>query len=411
MISRFHYGWIVLAFGVLVVFGALGLARFGYTMLLPDMQEGLDIENTRAGALATSGLIGYLALSVIGGALASRFGPRIVISVGLSLAAIGMLLTGLANSFVMAMIFQFVSGMGSGAANISMGGLLASWFAPRKLGLASGILVSGSSVGLIFSGLVAPPILDWGEDGWRVCWYLFSGITFLLAIVGYLVLRNRPEEKGLLTVGSTGNDSTAIERSHGLQWGKVYRSSAVWHIGLVYVAFGMSYIIYMTFFSKQLIAEGGYTDDSAGNLFMIMGGISLFCGLIWGTISDRIGRKYALAGVYLMHVAAFSLFGLWTETAGFVLAVILFGLSAWSIPAIMTAACGDILGPRLAPAALGFITLFFGIGQAIGPSVAGAMADAADSFLPAYLFAAGVALLGSMGALRLKTSKPVTDSV
>ena len=135
---------------------------------------------------------------------------------------------------------------------------------------------------------------------------------------------------------------------------------------------------------------------------MLMGVISMFCGLIWGTISDRIGRKYALAGVYIMHVAAFSLFGLWTETPGFIFAIILFGLSAWSIPAIMTAACGDILGPRLAPAALGFITLFFGIGQAVGPSIAGAMADAADSFLPAYLFAAGIALLGAIGALLLR---------
>jgi len=80
--DRLHYAWVILAVGALVVFGALGLARFGYTMLLPPMQGDLGLDNTQAGALATANLAGYLALTVIGGALASHFGPRIVITWG-----------------------------------------------------------------------------------------------------------------------------------------------------------------------------------------------------------------------------------------------------------------------------------------------------------------------------------------
>jgi hypothetical protein len=57
----FHYAWIILAVGTLVVFGALGLARFGYTMVLPAMQLELGLNNTQAGGLATANLIGYLA--------------------------------------------------------------------------------------------------------------------------------------------------------------------------------------------------------------------------------------------------------------------------------------------------------------------------------------------------------------
>jgi MFS family permease len=99
---------------------------------------------------------------------------------------------------------------------------------------------------------------------------------------------------------------------------------------------------------------------------------------------------------------AFSLFGLWTMPTGFMISAILFGLTAWSIPAIITAICGEMMGAKLAPAALGFITLFFGVGQALGPIIAGAMADAAGSLLPAYLFAAGVAVIGIIGASQLK---------
>jgi len=195
--------------------------------------------------------------------------------------------------------------------------------------------------------------------------------------------------------------------SNALHWGSVYRSKVVWHVGLIYVAFGFSYIIYITFFTKYLIAQGGYSPTAAGKLFMHMGWLSLLCGLLWGWVSDLIGRKGALIIVYLIHAAAFALFALWPAPVGFTLSAVLFGLTAWSIPAIMAALCGDLLGPHLAPAGLGFITLFFGIGQAIGPCAAGALADATGSLAPALLLATAAALLGALGASCLHPAGPV----
>jgi MFS family permease len=107
---------------------------------------------------------------------------------------------------------------------------------------------------------------------------------------------------------------------------------------------------------------------------------------------------------------AYSLFALWPVPSGFTLSAILFGLTAWSIPAIMAAACGDVLGSRMAPAALGFITLFFGIGQAMGPSIAGALADASGSFFSAFLLAGGVALLGALSASLLSPHSAMQKS-
>lgn len=405
--ERFHYGWIVLIMATLVVFGSLGLARFGYTVVLPSMQLGLDMDNTQAGVLATANLVGYLLLSVLGGALAARFGPRYVITAGLAIAAVGMLLTGLASNFHQAAMWRALTGVGSGASNVPVMGLLAAWFGARRRGLATGIAVAGSSIALIFLGPVVPRILSAFEpDGWRTCWNLFGGMTLVLAVCGFVILRNRPSEKGLQPVGldSKPVNPPSGPRAEALQWGRVYRSGMVWHLGMVYVAFGFSYIIYITFFFKTLMAEGGYTRETAGQLFMIMGWCSLVCGLIWGSLSDVIGRKYALIIVYLLQATSFSLFALWPEPTGFTLSAILFGITAWSIPGIMAATCGDVLGSRLAPAALGFITLFFGIGQAAGPSVAGAMADATGSFSSAFLLATGVALLGAVGSGFLRTT-------
>ncbi|HPD30876.1 MAG TPA: MFS transporter [Phycisphaerae bacterium] len=403
-----HYAWIVLAVGTLVVVGSLGLARFGYTMLLPSMQTALTMDNTKAGGLATANLAAYLALAVTGGVLASRYGPRIVITIGLSVAALGMALTGSAASFGEAMIWRVLTGLGSGASNVPVMALLSAWFAQRRRGLAAGIGVTGSSLALIVLGPLVPRVLAADEEnGWRICWFLFAAVTFGLAVLSWAVLRNRPADIGLHPLGAAEDDEPGVAAQGGLRWGRVYGSGVVWHVGLIYIAFGFSYMIYMTFFTKYLIAEGGYTKEAAGALFMLVGWVSLPCGLILGWISDIIGRKGALVIVYLIHAIAFALFALWPSPAGFTISAILFGLSPWTIPAIMAAICGDVLGPRLAPAGLGFITLFFGIGQAAGPIAAGALADADanKSLSSAFLLAAGVALLGAIGSLLLRRPK------
>ena len=71
----------------------------------------------------------------------------------------------------------------------------------------------------------------------------------------------------------------------------------------------------------------------------------------------------------------------------------------------MAAAAGDYVGPRLAPAGLGFITLFFGIGQALGPALGGYLADTTKSFTVPFLVAGGISFLGMILSLYLKKSE------
>ena len=414
-VRRIHYGWVILAVSVPVVFGSLGLARFGYSVILPSMQASLGLTNTQAGGLATANLVGYLVFSIIGGALAARFGPRRIVTIGLILAGAGMVLTGLAQGFAPAAIWRALTGIGSGASNVPVMGLLSAWFAARRRGLASGIAVMGASLGLIVVGPLVPAILSaYGGEGWRVGWLLFGGVTLAVALVAYVLLRNRPGEKGLQPLGEETSlpppdpvrqpepGGAQLAKPGGLQWGLVYRSPVVWHLGLVYSAFGFAYIIYMTFFTKFLISESGYSQEAAGSLFMTMGWFTLLSGLMWGIVSDAIGRRGTMVMVYLVQAAAIVLFGLRPAPLGLTLSAVLFGLTAWSLPTIMAASCGDVFGPRLAPAALGFVTLFFGLGQASGPSVAGAMADAAKTFSTGFLLAGFVSILGAAGALMLR---------
>ena len=401
--SGLHYGWVILVLATLVAFGALGLARYGYSIVLPAMQVALGMDNTQAGVLAAIHVVGYLIASLLGGVLASRFGPRRVIALGLGLAGFSMILTGLADGTTAVGFWRSLAGVGSGMANIPVYGVVSAWFSARRRGLATGIAVSGSSIALIALGPLVPYLLDdFGRSGWRICWYLFGCFTLALAVAGAFLLRNSPADKGLKPIAAENNE-TAVEEytNKDLDWSQVYRSTTAWHLGVVYIAFGFSYIIYVTFFFKMLVAEGGYTTIGAGRLFMLMGWCSLLCGLIWGGLSDVVGRRYALLSVYLVQAAAYALVSLWPSNAVFIVSSVMFGITAWSIPGIMAAACGDLFGYRLAPAALGFITVFFGVGQAISPGIAGAMADAAGSFSSAFLLAAIVAVGGAISALSL----------
>ncbi len=405
--GKTNYSWVVLVMGTLVVFGALGLARYGYSMVLPEMQPALKMDNTQAGLLAAFNLGGYLAFALVGGALASRFGVRLVASLGLFFAGVGMFLTGMAEGFVPVSIWRGMTGLGSGAANVAIMGLWAAWFSQRMRGLAAGIAVAGSSMGLIFTGLLVPWIIaEYGDPAWRISWYVFGLITVALSITSYLVLRNEPAEIGL-KLSVQGKKTRSFKNGAGkiYSWKHVYLSPPVWYLGLVYTAFGFSYVIYMTYFVNFLVQEYAYTAAEAGNLFMIMGWLSLLCGVIWGSMSDFIGRRNTLTILFLLHGVAFFLFGAGGAPVYFTVSAILFGLSAWSIPAVMAAACGDMLGSKFAPAALGFITLFFGIGQALGPVAGGAIADGMSSFEPAFLLAAAVALMGAGASIFLLKEK------
>jgi sugar phosphate permease len=399
-----HYGWVILVVTTLTIMGCIGFARFGYTLILPPMQAALELNNTQTGGLATANFVGYLVLVVVVGYVASRYGPRRVVGVSMLLIGVTMVLTGRTNSFEGALVWRALTGVGSAGSNIPVMGLLSAWFAPRRRGLATGVAMAGTSLAMMITGPLVSRTLDrFGEDGWRYSWFILGAFVLLLGLLAAALLRDHPEEKGLRPVAADA-DEPAVQggKTSSLDWGRVYRSRAVWNLALVYIAFGFSYVIYATFFAKYLQAEGGYTKEAAGNLWAIVGWISIFCGLIWGTVSDWIGRKYGLALVYLAHAISFATFALWQSPAGYTVSAVIFGLTAWSIPGIVAAACGDYLGPRLAPAALGFVALFFGLGQAAGPSVAGVLADATGSFVPGFLLAAAVAFLGGVGALLLR---------
>jgi sugar phosphate permease len=406
--GKLHYGWVVIFMGLLTTIAAHGFGRMSYTVILPAMKDGLGFSNTYMGLLGTANFIGYLAMAIIGGFLAAHFGARMVITAALVLMGITMILTGMAQSFGFAFAMRLLTGLGNGASYVPAMALGSAWFAFRQRGFATGIVSAGIGLGLMIASLGVTRILAiLGPNGWRISWYILGGAVLLVSVVVYKFVRNRPEEKGLQQVGEdqisdTPSGPVSTDKVSSLQWIHVIKMGAVWYLGVVYFFYGFSYVIYLTFFKEYLTGEIGLSPVWAGNLFAVLGGLSIFCGVIWGRISDLIGRSRGAALAYLVLGLSYILYALIKVPFGFYLSTILFGLTAWSIPTIMAAAAGDFVGPRLAPAGLGFITLFFGIGQALGPALGGYLADVSGSFTLPFLIAGLISLIGMLLSFYLK---------
>lgn len=406
-----HYAWIIAFTGTLVTILAHGFGRMSYSVILPSMKDGLMLSYAQVGKIATGNFIGYLCLAITGGFLAARFGVRRVVFVSLLVIGISLFLTGFADSFIFAFFMRLVSGLGNGGSYVPIMALPAAWFAMGKRGLAAGIVSAGIGAGLCISGNLLPPIiLAFGKEGWRYAWFLLGVIVFVLAFVCYAFLRDNPKEKGLSVYGGAEEQKTGPKVTLFSAFKDVVVVPEIWKLGCVYFMYGFSYIIFLTFFVAYLTKEMQVPPKVAGGLIfgLVLGISSIFCGVIYGWISDVVGRRYGSMIAYLTLALSYMICALWRDYAGFYVSAFIFGIAAFSIPTIMAAASGDAVGGRLAPAGLGFITLFFGVGQALGPWIGGLIKDATGTFTYAFVLSAVVSLLGAFGSLILrKKSQPV----
>lgn len=406
------YRWVVLSMAFMGVFAALGFGRFGYSAVLPAMQDALGINSAAAGSLASWNLAGYTIMSAIGGVLAAKLGARKVVTAGIAITAVGMLVTGLADGLALASVGRLLAGVGNGMVLVPSVTLMAAWFESGRLGFASSIVSAGSSLAMVIVGLAVPRIITaGGGGGWRQAWYFFAGITIVLAIVNIVVQRDRPHDPTprRLDIKLDRSAPRALRtrmKAPALDLRSILRSGYAWHLGLVYMLYGVGFLIYFTFFQKRLTSDLGYSAAEAGYFFLLLGLAGLAGGALWGSVSDRIGRKRAVALTLMVCGVSAILFA--ATPAAFPLAVsaVLFGSAGPAVPGLIGVACSERFGAVLASASLGFVTILVGLGQTFGPYIGGVLDDVFSGLGPTYYFSGGVFILGAVGALALREGGP-----
>lgn len=401
-----HYGWVVAALGILVLLGSQGLGRFGYTMILPGMKEGLQLSYAQAGLLAGINSAGYVLVSVWAGVIAARHGPRGIISVSLVFCGLAMFFLGLAPTFEVALAMQFLVGIATAFVSVPAMGMCTAWFAPRRRGLATGLVATGSGLGLVVAGVAVPVIIRaHPADWWRFAWVYFGLGVLGLAALAAVLLRDRPGP-GQTRVGETiSSPPAAIAAQPPVRVREVWTMPLVWYIGLLAGINTFSYVGFSTFFAAYLINERGLDPGTTGALWGLAGTLALVSGLVWGALSDRIGRGPALTLIYVTQIVCFTTFAFAPSLPGYLVAALLYGITARANFAVSAAAVGDLMGPTLAPAAFGLTAVAAGLGLTIGPIVAGPIADIAGSFKAVFLLGAAAAAIGALVSLRLRLPK------
>ncbi len=400
-----HYGWIILATGLGVMFACLGLGRFALGMLLPPMGEALHLDYGQMGLISTANFIGYMGSVIFAGRLSNKFGPRATISSGLLIVGISMALIWHAGGLKTILVLYFFTGVGSGLANIPMLGLVAGWFVKRWRGRAAGFMMVGNGLGIVFSGFIVPFLItEMAGQGWRIAWVILGGVVLVMAALAGLFLRNSPAQAALQPLGTDRSMAAAnfagTSHPRSSKPGKSERSKLI-QLGLVYSMFGATYAVYATFIVTSLVNERGFSTNAAGWFWSIVGVISLISGPYAGYIADRLGRFPALAIIFAQFSVAHLLALTTLPDACLYLSILAFGLSLWGIPSVMAATVGDLVGPARASASFGFVTIFFGVGQVSGPALAGFLAESTGLFDTAFLICAALTTIAAVVSMRL----------
>ena len=387
----FHYAWVIVATGTLSIVACLGFGRFALGMLLPSMASTLKLSYSQIGFISTGNFIGYLAAVLFCGRLAGKIGSRRLIVGSLVVIGVSMALISRATSFPVVLALYLITGMGSGAANVPVMGLIAAWFDRTIRGRAAGFVVIGSGFAIIISGKLIPYVNGIvGPEGWRTNWLLLAGAVTVIAAVAHVFLRNKPEDRGLAPFGSDGAVATPTYQSEAARK-SIYRNKTLYLLGAIYFLFGYTYVIYATFIVTTLVKERGFSEAIAGNFWSWVGFLSLFSGPVFGTLSDKLGRKTGLMIVFSLQTLSYLLVAANLPLLFLYLSIGFYGIVAWSIPSIMVAAVSEYVGVDKALAAFGFITFIFGLGQITGPSIAGVLAEKTGSFSSSFFMAAAFA--------------------
>lgn len=385
----------VLAIGALAECVAIGMARQGFGLLLPTMRADLDVSYAAMGSIATASFLGHMASAFLSGAIAVRLGMRPVLVTALALTGLATIATSASSSVVTAGLSQLVVGIGTGGTVVAANGLVAAWFSRPRRGLATGISVGGSGVGMLSAGLALPMVLAAGPGAWRSGWVVLGVPSLVAAALAFLVVREVPRERG---ARPADRSAAAPGAEPLLTRAAVYRQPALWWLAALCALWAAAQITFITFFAAAGVSSG-LDAVGVGQLWVAVGGLSSLSCVVWGFVSDRLGRMRTLTVVFVLQGSACVALGMAAGPAWFLGAAVLFGAGGAATPALANATAADIVGPRLTPAAIGMLGPAFGLGLGIGPPVAGLLRDATGSFTAPSLAAAGVLALAALLAL------------
>jgi predicted MFS family arabinose efflux permease len=373
-----HPAWLILIVSLAPTIG-LGIGRFAYSLVLPDMRDALGWSYSAAGFMNTINAVGYLGGALLAARMIRRFGLARTVRWGTLAAVVSLALCALSGNFVVLSFARLLAGVGAAGGFVG-GAALAATIAqtrPERANFLLSLFYAGPGSGILTSGLIAPFVLQaFGPGSWWIVWWALT----LLSVVMILPLLLAPLGGG-----------AAIDRAKPIQFS--IRPVLAYLIG--YFLFGAGYIAYMTFMIAYVRDGGG--GAAAQSLFWSLIGVSAFATpWVWRRVlaMDRGG----LATTIILGVnaigAALPIFG--HSPLLLAISALVFGISFFAVVGSTTAFVRLNYPPTAWPTSIAAMTIAFGIGQTLGPIAVGAITDAVGSLSFALNISAATLAAGAV---------------
>ncbi|MFT4438747.1 MFS transporter [Caballeronia sp. 15715] len=374
-----------------VIAATYGFGVYLFPVVLPQMKQDIGFNYAQAGYITAARQMANVAMALLSGIAAARFGAARVVLVATALSALD--LTGLAfahNTWMMG--FALVTLNACAAATwVPMMALIAPLIDERHRAKAIGVIGSGTNFGVLLNGLMVPALLaSWG---WRSVWLVTAMLTTVLSAVMVLMF------KRFRRASATPPRQF---KSPGLRPMLAKKFLLVYGIAVLCGFAGVPFITYFSAYSHDDLHLGL---DVTAHAWALVGLVGVVSGLVLGMIGDmhgspdrngraqRDGMRAALvsAGVLLLCASLIAA----SRPGGYALmvAAVAFGFSFFPIFGLLHAYVGKTSAPALAALVCGICEAAFGVGGALGNVMGGLCKALFGSFQPVYGLASGASVI------------------
>lgn len=373
-----HPAWLILILSLAPTIG-LGIGRFAYSLVLPDMRDSLGWSYSAAGFMNTINAVGYLMGALLASRMIRRFGLARTVRWGTLAVVTSLALSAVSGNFFVLSFARLLAGIGAAGGFVG-GAALAAMIAqsrPDRANFLLSLFYAGPGLGIVSSGLIAPFVLQgFGPGSWWIVWWAMT----LLSVVLIMPLLLAPFG------GAAAIDNAAPAKFS-------IRPVLIYLIG--YFLFGAGYIAYMTFMIAYVRDGGG--GAAAQSIFWSLIGVSAFMTpWVWRRVlaMDRGGLTTTIIlGVNAIG-AALPIFG--HSPLLLALSALIFGVAFFAVVGSTTAFVRFNYPPSGWPMGIAAMTIAFGIGQTLGPIAVGAITDAMGSLSAALNVSAAMLALGAI---------------
>lgn len=421
--------WLVVVGGILIQL-CLG-AIYAWSAFTKKLTAApYEFSRTQTQVVFAVGLAMFaVIMAMFAGKWQKRSGPRIVAIAGGLILGAGYVLAGLSGTSFWGILIGVgvLGGAGIGLAYVCPIAALVKWF-PDKKGMITGLAVAGFGFGALLWIMLTSGFKfgEWvnltpGWDGlygmgWTVSnVFVLYGILFaVLVILGSLVMVNPPD--GWLPAGWTPPTTGAgSEGRFNMGVAEMARTPQYWILFLTFTVGALAGLmvigIIKLFGADALTARGieevnalAMTNTAMGFFYALFNGLGR---IIWGTISDTLGRKCSIVLMCLFQgVIMIVFYYVGGYEWGLYIGAAIIGFNFGGNFALFPAATADYFGNKNVGMNYPFVFLAYGVGGIVGPILGGLMGDA-KMWVAAFIPAGIACLVAGLIAMSLKPVQAV----